>query len=105
MVNIVDCLTNLQATRYQSPEDSSINSSVYGLAKRMNNILMKKVRCLFLLAMLPGSFSGDALLIASHVINLYLAIAFKSDVRSEVWYEKDFSYNNLRVAIVYFLKI
>ncbi|KAI4334662.1 hypothetical protein L6164_013380 [Bauhinia variegata] len=68
-----------------------------GLAEKMNRTLIERVRCLLSEAKLPGSFWGEALYTAAHVINLSPAVALQSDVPDRVWYGKDVSYDHLHV--------
>ncbi|KAI4353150.1 hypothetical protein L6164_002120 [Bauhinia variegata] len=68
-----------------------------GLAERMNRTLVERVKCLLSKAKLPGSFWGEALYTATHVINLSPAVALQSDVPNRVWYGKDVSYDHLHV--------
>ncbi|KAI4347636.1 hypothetical protein L6164_008430 [Bauhinia variegata] len=63
----------------------------------MNRTLVERVRCLLSEAKLPGSFWGEALYTAAHVINLSPAIALQSDVPDRVWYGKDVFYDHLHV--------
>ena len=58
---------------------------------------MERVRCLLSEAKLSNSFWGEALLTATHVINLSPVVSLKSDVPNSVWYGKDVSYDHLRV--------
>ena len=59
--------------------------------------LMERVKCLLSEAKLPGSFWGEALYTAAHVINLSLVVVLQANVPNRVWYGKDVSYSHLRV--------
>lgn len=48
-------------------------------------------------ARLPKYFWGEALLTAAHVINLSPAVVLDGEVPNRVWYDKDISYEHLRV--------
>jgi len=79
-----------QKTPFKTPQ-------LNGLAERMNKTLMERVRCLLSEAKLLGSFWGEALYTATHVINLPPVVVLKVDVSNRVWYGKDVSYNHFRV--------
>ncbi|KAK8926157.1 hypothetical protein KSP39_PZI018485 [Platanthera zijinensis] len=68
-----------------------------GVAERMNQTLMERIRCMLSESKLPGMFWGEALLTAAHVINLSPSSALQEDVPDRVWYGKDPSYSHLRV--------
>ena len=48
-------------------------------------------------AKLLGSFWGEALHTAAHVINLSVVVILQADVPDRMWYGKDVSYSHLRV--------
>ena len=84
-----------QGIRHQKtpPKTPQLN----GLAERMNKTLMDRVRCMLLESKLPQSFWGEALCVASYVINLTPTIALQGDVPENVWTWKNTSYDYLRV--------
>ena len=84
-----------QGIRHQKtpPKTPQLN----GLAERMNRTLMDRVRCMLLESKLPQSFWGEALCVASYVINLTPTIALQGDVPENVWTGKNTSYDHLRV--------
>ncbi|KAG8385877.1 hypothetical protein BUALT_Bualt03G0090800 [Buddleja alternifolia] len=57
----------------------------------------QKVKCLLSEAKLPRSFWGEALSTAVHVINLSPTHSLNDDVPDKVWFDKDVSYDHLRV--------
>lgn len=63
----------------------------------MNRTLVERVRCLLSHAGLPGSFWGEALNTAVHIINLTPCVPLHFDVPDRVWNGKDVSYRHLRV--------
>lgn len=84
-----------QGIRHQKtpPKTPQLN----GLAERMNRTLMERVRCMLLESKLPQSFWGEALYIASYIINLTPTVALQDDVPENVWTGKNTSYDHLRV--------
>ena len=68
------------------------------LAERMNKTLVERVRCVLLEAKLPNSFWAEALNIVAYIINLSPIVALDGDVPSKVWFDKDVSYDHLKVC-------
>jgi len=58
---------------------------------------MERVRSLLFKPTLPKYFWGGALYIVVHVINLSSIVVLLANVFNTMWYEKDVSYNHLRV--------
>ncbi|GJS33328.1 retrovirus-related pol polyprotein from transposon TNT 1-94 [Tanacetum coccineum] len=92
MENILDLRAWNSASK-DSTEDTTVN----GLAERMNRTLVERVRCLLSHAGLPASLWGEALNTTVHVINLTSCVPLRFDVPDRVWSDKDVSYRHLRV--------
>jgi hypothetical protein len=90
-----DAYCNEQGIRHQftSPKTPQLKS----IAKRMNRAIMERVKCMLSHAKLPKSYWGEALMIAIYLINLSPSYPLQGDVPNRVWYNKDVSYNHLKV--------
>ena len=84
-----------QRIRHQSipPKTPQLN----GIAERMNKTIIERVRCMLSHAKLPKSYWGEALMTAVYLINLSPSYPLQGDVPNRVWYNKDVSYNHLKV--------
>nr|KYP52472.1 Retrovirus-related Pol polyprotein from transposon TNT 1-94 [Cajanus cajan] len=63
----------------------------------MNKTLVERVRCMLFEAKLLKPFLGEALLAIVHVINLSPAVALNTEVSDKFWFDKNVSYDYLRV--------
>ena len=86
---------NLKGIRHQKtpPKTSQLN----GLAERMNRTLDERVRCVLSEDKLRNSFQAEALNTVAYVINLSLVVSLDGDVPNRVWFDKDVSYDHLKV--------
>ena len=75
----------------------------------MKTTLVERVRCVLSEAKLPNSFWAEALNTVAYVINLSPIVALDGDVPNRVWFDKDVSYDHLKVfgckACVHFQKM
>ncbi|RDX88387.1 hypothetical protein CR513_30024, partial [Mucuna pruriens] len=67
-----------------------------GLAKRMNMILIERVRCMLFEARLPKQLWGEAFYTTMHAINLNLAVSLNTGVPDKIWFGKDVKYDHLQ---------
>ncbi|PNX68564.1 putative gag-pol polyprotein, partial [Trifolium pratense] len=67
-----------------------------GLAERMNRTLLERVRCMLLGAGLPKSFWGEAVNIATYLINRCPLTGIDLKTPMEVWSGKPADYSNLK---------
>jgi transposase InsO family protein len=90
-----DAYCKEQGIRHQftPPKTPQLN----GLAERMNRTIVERVRCLLSHAKLPKHFWGEALMTAVYLINLSPSYPLQGDVPNRVWYNKDVSYDHLKV--------
>ena len=63
----------------------------------MNRTLVERVRCVLSEAKLSNSFWAKALNAVAYVINLSPVVALDGDVPNRVWFDKDVSYDHLKV--------
>ena len=63
----------------------------------MNRTLVERVRCLLSEAKLSNSFWAEALNTVAYVINLSLVVALDGDVPNRILFDKDVSYDDLKV--------
>ena len=63
----------------------------------MNKTLVERVRCVLSEAKLPNSFRDEELNTVAYVINLSPVVALDGDVPNRVWFDKDISYDHLKV--------
>ena len=63
----------------------------------MNKTLMERTRCLLSQAKLPKSYWGEALMTAVYLVNLSPCHYLDGDVPNGVWYNKEVSYDHLKV--------
>ena len=68
-----------------------------GLAERMNQTIMERVRNMLAHAKLPKTFWAEALMKAVYVINKSPSVILDGDVPPRVWTGRDISYWHLRV--------
>jgi len=68
-----------------------------GVAKRMNRVLVERVKCLLLDRELPESFWGEALSTIVHVLNLSPCVSLQHEILEMIWSGKNVSYDHLRV--------
>lgn len=63
----------------------------------MNKTLIERVRCVLSEAKLSNSFWDKVLYTVTHVINLTPTVALGNNVPNRFWYDRDVSYEHLRV--------
>ena len=63
----------------------------------MDKTLVERFRCVLSEAKLPNSFWAEALNTVTYVINLSPVVALDGDVPNKVWFNKDVSYDHLKV--------
>ena len=68
-----------------------------GLAERMNQTIIERVRSMLSYAKLLTSFWVEAMYTVIYLINRSPSIPLKGDVPQRVWTGKDVSYQHLRV--------
>lgn len=66
-----------------------------GLAERFNRTIMERVRCLLFEAGLPKSFWGEAVLVATRIINASYNSATKG-VPDEIWFDRPVDYSRFK---------
>jgi len=79
--------TNLHLQRHQ----------LNGIVERMNRTVVERVRCLLSHAKLHKNFWGEALMTAVYLINLSPCYPLQGDVPNRIWYNKEVSYDHLKV--------
>jgi len=84
-----------QGIRYK--KNSSQDSSAQWFGRKDEQDVDGEIRCLLFEAKFPGSFWGEALYTATHVINLSPVVVLQADVPDRVWYGKDVFYSHLCV--------
>jgi hypothetical protein len=90
-----DAYCKEQGIRHQftPPKTPQLN----GLAERMNRTIMEGVRSLLSHAKLPKHYWGETLMTVVYLINLSPSYPLQGDVPNRVWYNKDVSYDHLKV--------
>ncbi|CAH9135249.1 unnamed protein product [Cuscuta epithymum] len=68
-----------------------------GVAERMNQTIMEKVRCMLSMAKLPKPFWGEAVLTACYLINRSPSVPLNFEVPEKKWSRRDVSYSHLKV--------
>ena len=68
-----------------------------GLAERMNQTIMERVRSMLSHAKLSKSYWAKAMYTMVYLINISPSVPLKGDVSHRVWTGKDVSYHHLRV--------
>ncbi|KAL2237883.1 UNVERIFIED_CONTAM: Retrovirus-related Pol polyprotein from transposon TNT 1-94 [Sesamum indicum] len=68
-----------------------------GVAERMNRTLLEKVRCLLISSDLPKSFWGEAVLTATHLINMSPSVPLSGKTPEFMWNRKLLDLSPLRV--------
>ena len=68
-----------------------------GLAERMNQTLIERVRCMLYEAKLPNYYWGEELYMGVYVLNLTPTIPLNSEVLDKIWFGKNVKYDHLRV--------
>ena len=63
----------------------------------MQKTLVERVKCVLSQAKLPNSFWAEALNTIAYVINLSAVLALGGDAPNKVWFDKDVSYDHLKV--------
>mgnify|MGYP000417973794 FL=1 len=78
---------------YTVPKTPELN----GIAERMNQTIMERVRCMLAHAKLPKNYWPEALKTVVYVTNRSPSVPVGGDVPQRVWTCKDVSYRHLRV--------
>ena len=78
---------------YTVPKMQELN----GLAMRMNQTVMERVRSILAQAKLSKTFWVEALMTTTYVINRSPSTPLDGDIPQRVWTGKDMSYRHLRV--------
>ena len=94
-IGLFDNYCKSQGIRHQKTPPKTLQLN--GLTERMNRTLVDRVRCVLSEAKLPNSFWAEALDTVSYVINLSPVVALDGDVPNIVCFDKDVSYDNLKV--------
>ena len=80
---------------YKVPKTPELN----GLAKRMNQSIMERLKSMLSHAKLPKSYWVEAMLTTFYLINRSRSVPLKGDVPWRVWTGRSVSYQQLRVFV------
>ena len=80
---------------YKVPKTPELN----GLAKRMNQSIMERLKSMLSHAKLPKSYWVEAMLTTFYLINRSHSVPLKGDVPWRVWTGRSVSYQQLRVFV------
>ncbi|CAL5398813.1 unnamed protein product [Camellia sinensis] len=68
-----------------------------GVAERMNQTIVEKVRCMLKMAKLPKPFWEEVVRVACYLINRSPSVPLNFQIPEEVWSGREISYSHLRV--------